>query len=115
MDRGVIALDTPLSQFSPELGAVSGQILKGFDEAGHPIFGPPKAAITLRHMLNGTSGFAPEFDDTVKRWKAFSEKGKGNINSCKVVSLHVPMSRFPRTACGKIDWNEILAAIRGHA
>lgn len=43
--------------------------------------------VTLKMMLNQTSGFGMEFLSGVQDWKKCSGKGTGFVNSCKVVSL----------------------------
>ncbi|OJJ48052.1 hypothetical protein ASPZODRAFT_166103 [Penicilliopsis zonata CBS 506.65] len=96
VDQGLIALDTPMSKFSPELESISRQILRGFDEQGDPIFEPSIRAITLRDMLNGTSGFDAEYGAIIKQWKAIPGHEKGFINTCKAESLiHTPPTGQP--------------------
>ena len=51
-----VALDESLSEHLPELAAL--QVLEGFDSAGLPRLRPPRCAITLRHLLTHTAGFA---------------------------------------------------------
>jgi CubicO group peptidase (beta-lactamase class C family) len=56
VEQGRLTLDEPLGDLLPELAAV--QVLDGFDAAGAPCFRPPRQAITLRHLLTHTAGFA---------------------------------------------------------
>jgi len=56
VERGKMTLDEPASKHLPELSKV--QVLEGFDAAGKPMLRPPKKAVTLRHLLTHTSGFA---------------------------------------------------------
>jgi len=58
IERGKLALDTPASQLVPALGKA--QVLEGFDSSGQPRLRAPKRAITLRHLLTHTAGFAYE-------------------------------------------------------
>jgi CubicO group peptidase (beta-lactamase class C family) len=56
VEQGRLALDEPLGALLPELAAIP--VLDGFDAAGAPRFRPPRRAITLRHLLTHTAGFA---------------------------------------------------------
>ncbi|OJJ47255.1 hypothetical protein ASPZODRAFT_132230 [Penicilliopsis zonata CBS 506.65] len=87
VDRGLIELDTPMRKFSPELEEVSKRVLRGFDNDGQPIFEPSTGNITLRQMLNGTSGFDAEHTAAVNQWKAIPGNDRGLLNSCKAESL----------------------------
>ena len=51
-----IGLDEALGTYLPELTSV--QVLDGFDPDGAPRLRPPRRAITLRHLLTHTAGFA---------------------------------------------------------
>ena len=56
VEQGRLALEEPVGDRMPELGAV--QVLEGFDAAGSPRLRPPRRPITLRHLLTHTSGSA---------------------------------------------------------
>lgn len=56
VEQGKLALDEPASKHLPELGKL--QVLDGFNSAGKPILRPATRAVTLRHLLTHTSGFA---------------------------------------------------------
>src|SRR5712692_6287819 len=56
VERGKMTLDEPAAKHLPELGKL--QVLDGFDAAGKPMLRPAKKAVTLRHLLTHTSGFA---------------------------------------------------------
>jgi methyl acetate hydrolase len=58
VERGALFLDRPLGAIVPELR--SPQILLGFDAAGAPRLRKAERAITLRHLLTHTSGFAED-------------------------------------------------------
>jgi methyl acetate hydrolase len=56
VERGKIQLDTPVSQYLPQLANLD--VLKGFDPTTkQPIFRPAQTPITLKHLLTHTSGF----------------------------------------------------------
>ncbi|GAC1314226.1 MAG: serine hydrolase domain-containing protein [Chloroflexota bacterium] len=56
VERGLLTLDQPAGDRLPELAAA--QVLDGFDVEGVPLFRKPFRAITLRHLLTHTAGFA---------------------------------------------------------
>jgi CubicO group peptidase (beta-lactamase class C family) len=56
VERGKLKLDEPVARHLPELGKL--EVLEGFDPAGRPVLRPARKAITLRHLLTHTSGFA---------------------------------------------------------
>ncbi|HEV2202687.1 MAG TPA: serine hydrolase domain-containing protein [Bryobacteraceae bacterium] len=57
VEQGKLKLDEPASRHLPELGKV--QVIAGFDTStGEPKLRPPSKAVTLRHLLTHTSGFA---------------------------------------------------------
>lgn len=85
VDRGVLSLDTDMTALHTPLKEASRQILTGFDEQGQPKLQPNDKPITLLQMLNQSSGFGMEFGETVQAWKKVTPKGKGYVNSCKVV------------------------------
>ncbi len=56
VEQGKLALDEPVSKHLPELGKL--QVLDGFNLLRRPILRPATKAVTLRHLLTHTSGFA---------------------------------------------------------
>jgi methyl acetate hydrolase len=56
VERGKLRLDERASRHLPELAMA--QVLHGYDASGQPILRPATNAITLRHLLTHTSGFA---------------------------------------------------------
>ncbi|MGH6896150.1 MAG: serine hydrolase domain-containing protein [Geminicoccaceae bacterium] len=58
VEGGALSLDQPIGAIVPEL--YRPQILKGFDADGAPRLRPAARAITLRHLLTHTSGFAED-------------------------------------------------------
>jgi CubicO group peptidase (beta-lactamase class C family) len=85
VDQGVLTLETDMREFYAPLREATSKILEGFDEDGKPIFAATDRKVTLGMMLNQTSGFGQEFGEKVQRWKKVTDKGKGYVNSCKVV------------------------------
>jgi hypothetical protein len=86
VDKGTLTLDTDLSEYYQPLKEATGRVFRGVDDNGQPIWEESKTPVTLRMMLNQTSGFGMEFLEGVKGWKSYSGKGTGFVNSCKVVS-----------------------------
>jgi methyl acetate hydrolase len=99
-----LELDSPAARWLPELGAV--QVLEGFDAAGQPRLRPPKAAVTLRHLLTHTSGFGYEFlSHPLQQYQAAT--GVPSVLSCDPAALHLPLLFDPgeRWQYGiGIDW-----------
>lgn len=87
VDQGLLTLDSDLSEYYPPLKEVTRRVFRGTDDQAQPIWEDSQSPVTLRMMLNQTSGFGMEFLEGVKGWKAYSGKGTGFVNSCKVVSL----------------------------
>ena len=56
VEQNKLALDAPVPDIDPELGAPS--VLDGFDASGRPQLRAARRPITLRHLLTHTSGFA---------------------------------------------------------
>src|SRR5438046_3348868 len=56
VEQGKLSLDAPIGQVLPDLSAP--QVLEGFDANGEPKLRPAKTAITLRHLMTHTAGFA---------------------------------------------------------
>jgi CubicO group peptidase (beta-lactamase class C family) len=88
VEQGKLDLDSPASKWVPQLGKV--QVLEGFDNAGKPKLRAPKRAITLRHLLTHTAGFAYDIwsEDIAKYMKATDTPG---IISCTNAALTTPL------------------------
>jgi methyl acetate hydrolase len=56
VEQGKLSLDGDVGKILPELGSV--QVLTGFDAEGKPMLRMPRRAMTLRHLLTHTSGYA---------------------------------------------------------
>jgi CubicO group peptidase (beta-lactamase class C family) len=85
VDRGLLTLDTDMRKKFAPLDKVAERIWGGVKD-GQPVWkGEYKGPVKLGWLLNQSSGFGGEFGDEVQAWKAYSDVGKGFVNSCKVV------------------------------
>ena len=114
VEQGRLDLDGPASDVIPYLGEVG--VLEGFDEEGQPKTRPPKRAITLRHLLTHTSGFAYEiWNKDVLAYQ--TAKGVPQFTSCENASLTTPLLFDPgdRWDYGiGIDWaGKMVEAVSG--
>jgi CubicO group peptidase (beta-lactamase class C family) len=88
VEQGRLDLDRPAAEWAPELGAA--RVLEGFDAAGAPSTRPPKRAITLRHLLTHTAGFAYEiWSPEIVRYQ--EANGVPGIISCQNSALTTPL------------------------
>ncbi|KAM0747393.1 beta-lactamase/transpeptidase-like protein [Meredithblackwellia eburnea MCA 4105] len=98
VDRGVLALSSPVSKFLPQLQTPL-HIFTGLDFNGKAQYRSTSTEITVAQMLNQSSGFGAEFEEKVTAWKSTlkeGDKGKGFVNSCKVDNLvHTPIVEEP--------------------
>ena len=114
VEQGKLALDMPAGSVIPELGEAV--VLEGFDADGQPRTRAPKRAITLRHLLTHTAGFAYEFwNADVVRYQQVN--GLPPIISCQNAALALPLHFDPgdRWEYGvNIDWvGKIVEAVSG--
>src|ERR1700732_2081375 len=94
VEQGKLSLDAPIGKVLPDLA--SPQVLDGFDAKGEPKLRPAKKAITLRHLMTHTAGFAYDMwnGDMVK----YLEKtGTPGVISCKNDALKTPLMTDPGT------------------
>lgn len=94
VEQGKLSLDAPIGSLLPDLAEP--QVLEGFDASGEPKLRPAKGAITLRHLMTHTAGFAYNI------WNGdcaqYLEKtGTPNIFSCQNVALKTPIMSDPGT------------------
>ncbi len=114
VEQGKLSLDGAASQYVPELGRA--RVLTGWDANGQPITRAPKRAITLRHCLTHTAGWAYELWSTdVARYQ--KAKGIPGIISCTNNALKTPLLFDPgeqwEYGIG-IDWaGKIVEAVSG--
>jgi CubicO group peptidase (beta-lactamase class C family) len=90
VERGRIGLDEPLAPRVPDLAAV--QVLEGFDAAGAPRLRPPRRAVTLRHLLTHTAGFAYPFLNA-DLWR-FQEQSGGSPDPLRAPTVFDPGERW---------------------
>jgi methyl acetate hydrolase len=94
VEQGKLSLDEPIGKVLPDLAAP--QVLEGFDANGEPKLRPAKRAITLRHLMTHTAGFAYNMwnGDVVQ----YLEKtGLPAVTTCKNEALKTPLMTDPGT------------------
>ena len=92
VERGRLSLDSDIAAILPELGRV--QLLEGFAADGKPRLRAPKRAITLRHLLTHTAGYAYEiWNGAIARYLEVT--GTPGIISGKNAALDLPLIADP--------------------
>ena len=114
VEAGRLSLDAPASEVLPALGAV--QVLAGFDGAGQPVLRAPKRAVTLRHLLTHTSGFAYDtWSPAIARFRKAT--GTPPVSTCRNAALDLPLLFDPGegwTYGIGIDWvGKMVEAVTG--
>ena len=92
VERGKLSLDGNIADILPDLGRV--QVLDGFDPDGKPRLRSSKRAITLRHLLTHTAGFAYDmWNADIRRY--IEATGTPGIISCQNAALLLPLASDP--------------------
>jgi methyl acetate hydrolase len=114
VEEGRLDLQTPASQYVPELGDV--QVLDGFDEAGAPVLRAPKRPITTEHLLLHTAGFGYDFFNE-QYHRLATEHGQPSVVTASRASLRTPLLFDPGDEWeygSNIDWaGQVVEAITG--
>jgi methyl acetate hydrolase len=104
VERGRLALDTPIAAVLPELAAP--QVLEGYSPTGAPLLRPARRAITLRHLLTHSSGFSYNtWNADIDRYMV--ENDIPGTGSCQLKTLTTPLVFDPGEAWEYgigIDW-----------
>ena len=104
VEQGKLSLDWPIAEVLPELA--SPQVLEGFDAAGEPQLRPARRAVTLRHLITHTAGFAYDiWNPEIGRY--MEKAGVPGIVTCQNAALTLPLVFDPgdRWDYGiNIDW-----------
>lgn len=114
VEDGRLDLDAPAADVCPELEGV--QVLDGWDADGEPRLRPPTTTVTLRNLLNHTSGF------TYDLWNAdtnryIEQSGMASLRQGSRAALLQPLAFDPgdRWEYGiGIDWvGQMIEAVVG--
>ena len=88
VEAGRLKLDAPIAEVLPELGQM--QVLEGHDPDGTPRLRAARGAITLKHLLTHTAGFAYDiWNPDLGRY--MEANGIPGIISCMDAALRVPL------------------------
>jgi methyl acetate hydrolase len=86
VEHGKLTLEEPVSKHLPALAKLD--VLEGFDNAGKPILRPAKKAVTLRHLLTHTSGFAYDtWDANMLKYEMVTGAGPAGAGVAPVTPL----------------------------
>jgi CubicO group peptidase (beta-lactamase class C family) len=93
VERGVIALEDPVSTYIPEFGQA---VVRVTDESGHEVMATPREAITIHHLLTHTGGLTVTGDDFWAAWDAHS--GRTTTTHLARALAALPLQAQPGTA-----------------
>ena len=94
VEQGKLSLDGPIGKVLPDLAAP--QVLEGFDASGEPKLRPARKAITLRHLMTHTAGFAYNmWNGEILRY--LEKTGLPAVTTCKNDALKTPLASDPGT------------------
>ena len=94
LEEGELDVEAPASDYVPALGQM--QVLDGFDDAGQPVLRAPRTAITTKHLLLHTAGFADDFF-TESYHRMATDHGQPSIVSSSRRALQTPLLFDPGT------------------
>lgn len=114
MEEGKLDFDAPASEYVPALGEM--QVLDGFDDTGQPVLRAPKTAITTKHLLLHTAGFAYDFFNEQYNRMA-TDHAQPSIVTATRRALQTPLLFDPGTQWeygSNIDWvGQVVEAVAG--
>jgi len=92
VERGRLSLEGDIAAILPQLRHV--QVLEGFDADGNPRLRAPKRAITLRHLLTHTAGYAYNmWNGDIARYMELT--ATPSILTCQNAALALPLVADP--------------------
>ncbi|MCB1340436.1 MAG: beta-lactamase family protein [Pseudooceanicola sp.] len=113
VDRGLLTLDTPVSEALPQWNAL--RVIEGWD-GDTPRLRAPRTQATVRHLMTHTSGLEYEiWNADLLRW--YRATGHPLVTSGKRAALAMPLASDPGTRWGygpSTDWlGQVVEAVDG--
>lgn len=108
VEQGKIKLDEPIGKYIPDLA--NPRVIEGYRPDGTAVLRPAKRAITLRHLLTHTSGFAYDIwnQDILRYYKT---AGIPNLGTGERKALDIPLIFEPGTNWMygiNLDWTGVV-------